>query len=154
MVDLYLISTIAGVIITGTIGTFTIRNEIKKSKKEQSEKLDKKIESVATTVTTHIDKKLNSIDNKFDKVNDRIDIDEEDIQDIETQMKQLVLDAKETCDKLSKFDYIEKNVIPDFQKVIRDFYRFKAKLDAQAAVTPIQNNLVIKNDNVEPSNEQ
>ena len=131
MVDLYLVSTIAGVIITGTIGTFTIRNEIKKSKKEQSEKLDKKIESVATTVTTHIDKKLNSIDNKFDKVNDRIDIDEEDIGDIEEQMKQLVKDAKDTCDKLSKFDYIEKHVIQDFQRVIRDFYRFKAKLDAQ-----------------------
>ena len=134
MVDFYLAATLAGVIVTGVVGTFTVRSEVKKGREEQARKLDNKIESVATTVTNHIDKKLTSIDNKFDKVNDRIDTDEEDIGDIEEQMKQLVKDAKETCDKLSKFDYIEKNVIPEFQKTIRDFYRFKAKLDAQESL--------------------
>ena len=139
MVDYYLVATLAGVVVTGIVGTFTVRSEVKKGRQEQAQKLDKKIESVATTVTTHIDKKLTSIDNKFEKVNDRIDVDEEDIGDIEEQMKQLVKDAKETCDKLSKFDYIEKHVIPDFQKVIRDFYRFKAKLDAQETLVNSNN---------------
>ena len=139
MVDLYLVATLAGVVVTGVVGTFTIRSEVKKGRDQQAERLDTKIQSVATTVTSHIDKKLQNIDNKFDKVNDRIDVDEEDIGDIEEQMKQLVKDAKETCDKLSQFDYISKNVIPEFQKVIRDFYRFKAKLDAQE-------NLVISKD--------
>ena len=130
MVDWFLIATVAGVLITGITVTFTVRNDVKRGRQEQREQLQRQIDGVANKVTGHIDKKLDKIDSQFEKVNYRIDVDEEDIGDIELQMKQLVKDAKETCDKLSKFDYIEKQVIPDFKKVIIDFYKFKAKVDS------------------------
>ncbi len=56
---------------------------------------------------------------------------QEDIKDIEVDMKQMVFDFKATCDKLQKHDYIIDTTLPEFKSLQQEFYRFKFAVDRE-----------------------
>jgi hypothetical protein len=46
-------------------------------------------------------------------------------------MKQMVFDFKQTCEKLSKHDYIIDTTLPEFKSLQKEFYNFKFAVDKE-----------------------
>jgi chromosome segregation ATPase len=111
-------------LVTVAIGIFSIRGTIIKSRKEASEKVKSQILEATEAVKKHVDDKISDVSHRFEAA-------EDDIEDIETDMKEMVADLGEVCSKLQKHDYILEGLVPDFKKFKETFYNFKTSVDSK-----------------------
>ena len=118
---LYII-TIISVSVAAIVGVLTIKNEVKKSREESANKISNAIITETSGVKQFIDDRLKIVDLKVDK-------NERDIRDIEVDIKQMMIDLKETCNILSKHDYVISDILPEFRILLKDFYVFKSAVD-------------------------
>ena len=140
---LYII-TIISVSIAAIVGVFTIKNEIKKGKEEQNRRIEEFITSATNKVSDHVDDTLKVVDTRLTK-------DEDDIADIETDMKQMVRDFKQMCDKLSRHDFIIDTVLPDFKALQKEFNHFRVAVDTELSAK--NTNIFVKKDKNDTNNE-
>ena len=140
---LYII-TIISVSIAAIVGVFTIKNEIKKGKEEQNRRIEQFITSATNKVSDHVDDTLKVVDTRLTK-------DEDDIADIETDMKQMVRDFKQMCDKLSRHDFIIDTVLPDFKALQKEFNHFRVAVDTELSAK--NTNIFVKKDKNDTNNE-
>ena len=140
---LYII-TIISVSIAAIVGVFTIKNEIKKGKEEQNRRIEQFITSATNKVSDHVADSLKVVDTRLAK-------DEDDIADIETDMKQMVRDFKQMCDKLSRHDFIIDTVLPDFKALQKEFNHFKSAVDTELAIKG--SSIFVKKDENDTNNE-
>ena len=122
MVDLLPYFTIGGIVVAVVVGLFQIKESIKK----RSEESEKRVASQITTATATIVEKL---DGKLKTVETEIAQNKEDIEDIEDDVKQMVLDFKQMCQTLSKHNYVIEDLVPDFKSLKTEFYKFKTAVD-------------------------
>jgi len=140
---LYVI-TVVSAGIAAVVGVFSIKNEIKKGKEEQNKRIEQFITSATSKVSDHVADSLKTVDTRLTK-------DEDDIADIESDMKQMVRDFKEMCDKLSRHDFIIDTVLPEFKSLQKEFNHFRIAVDTELAIK--NPNIFVKKDINDTNNE-
>jgi len=140
---LYVI-TVVSAGIAAVVGVFSIKNEIKKGKEEQNKRIEQFIMSATSKVSDHVADTLKVVDTRLTK-------DEDDIADIEDDMKQMVRDFKEMCDKLSRHDFIIDTVLPDFKALQKEFNHFRIAVDTELGAK--NTNIFVKKDKNDTNNE-
>lgn len=121
--------TIVAVVMTGIVATFTIKSAVGKLQVERDSKTDAKINLKTEELKTHINEKINEVRYRFSQNEQNIKDSQDDIEDIEKEIKQMNVDLHEVCNKLSKHDYIIEDLKPNFKQLKGDFYKFKSEVD-------------------------
>ena len=125
---LYII-TIVSVSLAAAVSYFTIRNEFKKSKEQERLAIIGQMKTESESIKSHLDETIRLVDSKFKVQETRMDKNDDDIKDIEVDMKQLQYDLKSVCEKLSKHDYIVQAITPEFKALQKEFYTFKTTVE-------------------------
>lgn len=123
------IVTVAALAVGAAVGFFQIKGYITKMKQDQSIQIQKMIDTSGDKVTSHFDEKVKLMDSKFTTYDTKLDKNEEDIQDVEVDMKNMVQEFKAMCDKLSKHDYIIDGIVPEFKSLQKEFTIFRTAFD-------------------------
>jgi uncharacterized protein YbcV (DUF1398 family) len=134
-------------------GIFQIKAWNDRRAEKSEERFQGWIKESDARVIDHINKNAEVTDSRFKIVDTRMVKDEEDIEDVEDDMKQMVKQFQQMCDKLSKHGYIIDTVVPDFHKLKTEFYKFKNAVDTNTKVgfTGVHTS----NDNInDPENER
>ena len=137
--------TIGGIMVAVIVGMIQIKESLKKRGEESQKAVTSQIDTKTNQVISHIDDKLKIIEEKFRTTDNAILTSQDDIADIETDVKQMEQDFKSLCEKIGKHDYIVDKVLPEYMNLKEEFYKFKAKIDA---------NLFVKNDEPKITNEE
>ena len=133
------------------VGAIVGLNQLRISWNDKQEKSEERIKAWIsesdTNLVNYFKEHIKVIDGKFNNVDTRMSKDEEDIEDVEDDMKSMVKQFTIMCDKLSKHGYIIDTVVPEFKQLKIEFYRFKNAVDTNTKVgfTGIHNT----NDNID-----
>ena len=127
------------------IGIFSLKSIWKKNKEEQQELIDKRMTEKTDELKAVFKEMKNEVQYRFSQ-NERDIIDsQDDIEDIEDDVKQMNKDMQSICEKLSKFNYVIDDLIPNFKNFKGEFYRFKDSVDRNI---PKSDSLVSNNSNI------
>ena len=113
------------------VGAIVGVNQLRISWRSNQEKSHQQIKEMISESDKNI---IKSIDDKFHTVDTRITKDEEDIEDVEDDMKSMVKQFTVMCERLQKHGFIIDNVVPEFKQLKREFYRFKNAVDTNTKV--------------------
>ena len=115
--------------IGAVVGFLTIRNEIRKGKEEQQNVISNQIKSQTNRVIEVLDDKLKIVDEKFKTTDRALAENKEDIEDVEDEMKGMIVEFRKMCDTISKHNYVLEEVLPEFRALRKEFYAFKGAID-------------------------
>ena len=120
------------------VGALVGINQLRISWNSRQEKSEERIKNWISqsdkNLADNFKEHVKVIDGKFNVVDERIKKDEEDIEDVEDDMKSMVKQFTIMCDKLSKHGYIIDNVVPEFKQLKKEFYRFKNAVDTNTKI--------------------
>ena len=131
MVDTLIIQiiTAASLGIGALVGIQQLRSSWIRRTEKTEERIQDWIKNSDDRLIDHMNKNSEVTDKRFEVVDTRIAKDEEDIEDVEDEMKSMVKQFQSMCDKLSKHDYIIDTVVPEFKDLKRKFYTFQNAVD-------------------------
>ena len=133
------------------VGAIVGINQVRTSWNDKQEKSEARIKSWISesdnNLINNFKEHVKVIDGKFNNVDTRISKDEEDIEDVEDDMKSMVKQFTTMCNQLQKHTFVIESVVPEFKQLKREFYRFKNAVDTNTKVgfTGIHNT----NDNID-----
>jgi len=113
------------------IGAILGVQQLRSSWIKRTEKTEEKIQDWISKSDQRI---LDSIDKNVQVTNSRFEKDEEDIEDVEDDMKLMVQQFKDMCERLSQHGYIIDTVVPEFKELKKEFYKFKSAVDTNMKV--------------------
>lgn len=126
---------IAGCTVVGAVVGI---NQLRISWNDRQEKSEERIKDLISesdnNLINNFKEHIKVIDGKFNNVDTRIKKDEEDIEDVEDDMKAMVKQFTTMCEKLQKHGYIIDSVIPEFKQLKKEFYRFKNAVDTNTKI--------------------
>ena len=129
MVDTLVVQIITAVSLG--VGALVGINQLRVSWNSKQEKSEQRIKDLITESDKKI---LDHFEKNIEVMDTRITKDEEDIEDVEDDMKSMVKQFTVMCEKLSKHGYIIDNVVPEFKQLKKEFYRFKNAVDTNTKV--------------------
>ena len=121
--------TIGSVLTAVIIAAFSIRSSVTNARKENEKQIESKMEAKTNEIKLHVNEKINEVRYRFSQNERDIKDSQDDIEDIEKEIKQMNTDLRSVCTKLSKYDYVVEDLIPDFKKLKGQFYEFKNAVD-------------------------
>jgi len=134
MADVLAVTNYIVYIVAGSLGGvtayFTIRNEMRKAKKEQREWFENTVSKQTSQVVKEVNDELKVYDERFRVTDIAATKNKEDIADIETDIKTMTNDLKDICNKLARHDYVVDEVLPEYKTLKEEFYKFKSSVDA------------------------
>ena len=121
---------IGGTILGSITVYFTVRDQLRKAKREQREWFESTVKNQTTAVVNQVRDEFKVVDERFKVTDVSMSKNKEDIADIENDIKTMTSDLKDICTKLSRHDYIVDEVLPEYKQLREEFYKFKSSVDA------------------------
>src|SRR6188768_1647913 len=103
---------IGGTILGSITVYFTVRDQLRKAKREQREWFESTVKNQTTAVVNQVRDEFKVVDERFKVTDVSMSKNKEDIADIENDIKTMTSDLKDICTKLSRHDYIVDEVLP------------------------------------------
>ena len=129
MVDTLIVQIITAVSLG--VGALVGINQLRVSWNSRQEKSEERIKDWISQSDKNI---IDKFEKNVDLIDSRITKDEEDIEDVEDDMKSMVKQFTTMCEKLQKHGYIIDTVIPEFKQLKKEFYRFKNAVDTNTKI--------------------
>ena len=129
MVDTLIVQIITAVSLG--VGALVGINQLRVSWNDKQQKSEERIKDWISQSDKNI---IDKFEKNVDLIDSRITKDEEDIEDVEDDMKSMVKQFTTMCEKLQKHGYIIDTVIPEFKQLKKEFYRFKNAVDTNTKV--------------------
>jgi hypothetical protein len=123
------IITAASMSVGAVLGIMQLRASWLKRTEKSEERIQEWIAKSDDRILNQLSKNAEVTDSRFKVVDNRIAKDEEDIEDVEDDMKLMVEQFRQMCDKLSKHEYVLDDVMPEFKGLKKEFYEFKHAVD-------------------------
>ena len=125
----YYIVGIGTAIFASIVSFFSVKKYIKEAREEQQQLIDNKISAGVEKVISHIDNSDREIKEKFRTTDTKLDRNQDDITDIEKDVKILEEDFKTLCQKIGKHDYFIDSVFPEYIDLRDSLHKFKSKVN-------------------------